>query len=89
MGQVYVTPAVPGGEVGRSAALAIAQGARTPGEIAYMTMVNFVTYAAIMAILLVIIIAAQIYYTGKITVGRAKETFVAPRNESDERCATF
>jgi hypothetical protein len=85
--KAYVLPPMPGGIVGNSAALAVAQGARTPGEIASLGAWNL--FASLM-VLIVLIVAINVFvYASK----PKKEGFVDrgpyPVSEHDERCATF
>jgi hypothetical protein len=86
--KAYVLPPVPGGIVGQSAALAVAQGARTPGEIVAQGGWNL--FASIMVIIVLIIVINVVVYASK----SGKEGFTPqggpyPLSEHDERCATF
>lgn len=89
--KAYAIPEVPGGIVGDSAALAIAQGARTPADIAYLTAQN-----SIMSVVGLLILVSILYififmyrvYTGEKAVVK-KEPFTSPVDESDGRCAPF
>lgn len=90
--KAYALPEVPGGIVGSSAALAVAQGARTPGDIAALTLQNlFFSFVGI-AIMFLIVGGALYVYSGGKAGGLPvikKEPFTAPVDESDERCADF
>lgn len=86
--KAYWTPPVPGGIVGQSAALAVAQGARTPGEIASQGGWNL--FASLMVLIVIIVIINVFAYVAK----PKKEAFTErggphPMPEHDERCAPF
>jgi hypothetical protein len=86
--KAYWTPPVPGGIVGQSAALAVAQGARTPGEIASQGGWNL--FASIMVVIvLIVIINIFAYIVKPKTEGFTIKQGPYPMSEHDERCAPF
>jgi hypothetical protein len=86
--KAYVLPPVPGGILGHSAALAVAQGARTPAEIASQGAWNF--FASMMALIaLIIVINIFVYATKQKKEGFTPQGGPYPLSEHDERCATF
>jgi hypothetical protein len=60
---VYWTPPVPGGIAGQSAALAYAQGARTPGEIASQGIRNYFGQVFVVIIVVAIIIFLKFMFS--------------------------
>jgi hypothetical protein len=81
--KAYVLPPVPGGIIGDSAALAVAQGARTPGEIASQGGWNL--FASLLVLLVLIVAINLVAFVSK------PEGFAMPqpRSEHNERCADF
>jgi hypothetical protein len=87
--KAYVLPPVPGGLLGQSAALAVAQGSQTPGAIASQTAWNYFSQLTAIIVLIAIILLLKWIFEAKQPSVKQKFQNVDGVDESDPRVSPY